>query len=567
MSLPKPESYTLEDVIKSIDRGDYRIPRFQRNYVWKTPEVMKLIDSLLHEFPIGSIILWETKNELSEIKNLGGIDIPKKDAGRYTSYVIDGQQRLTSLYFALKGLKTSTGTDCSELYVSLIADGDDPIVVKELPKGCDPYDYVLLKDLFNMTSMGAKHFDKKLKYYNTLKQYMISVIKIDDEKLGLDEVIEIFERLNLGGKKLNLFSIIAANSYIPASEDTPGFDLAYKYDLLIEEIKNKYGEIKDTTLLQVISACLIRKCNKTSILNDLVKVDIPKEYEKIKKALLMAMDHLSGDSYGVKIKTLLPYEAFLIVFSYFFYKSNQKILTKNQERYLCDYFWRSVITNSFGSASDTTINADLDKMDAILRNEQPKQDTIVFYDEHIVNNGSFSLTSAFSRGMLCLMLTKHPKSFAPGREIKIGVDALSNTSQKQYHHFFPKKCSAVKFIDSKRVNNVVNIIFMDALTNNQIDNDNPSHYIAAFENANAQLPSILKTHFIVKDQAGIVADDYETFLLSRSKEMYRALLAKLILSKHDKISLDDATESKKVIFRFSSKSLSNNIILCEQSSP
>ena len=46
MSLPRTNSYPLGDIIKSIDRGDYRIPKFQRNYVWKTPDVMKLIDSI-----------------------------------------------------------------------------------------------------------------------------------------------------------------------------------------------------------------------------------------------------------------------------------------------------------------------------------------------------------------------------------------------------------------------------------------------------------------------------------------------------------------------------------------
>ena len=70
-----------------------------------------------------------------------------------------------------------------------------------------------------------------MEYYQVLLQYKVSVIEMDDERLELDEVIEIFERLNLGGKKLNLFSIIAARSYKAPEEDEKGFDLASKISI------------------------------------------------------------------------------------------------------------------------------------------------------------------------------------------------------------------------------------------------------------------------------------------------------------------------------------------------
>ena len=70
MIVPKTESILLGDLLKGVDNGEYRIPRFQRNYVWQIGKVVDLIDSLLKGFPIGSLILWETKTELSDIKNL-----------------------------------------------------------------------------------------------------------------------------------------------------------------------------------------------------------------------------------------------------------------------------------------------------------------------------------------------------------------------------------------------------------------------------------------------------------------------------------------------------------------
>ena len=219
MALPTGSNPTISDVIKSITNGEYRIPRFQRDFVWDTKKAAALIDSILKGYPIGSIILWKTKTELSEIRNLGGIEIPGKDTGRYTSYIIDGQQRLTSLYFALNGLTTAAGEDFSTMCISLVAERNEQIVCDEKPKDALDDDYVNLKSLFDMKSLSGTHGEKRMDYFKTLLQYTLSVIEIDDEKLGLDEVIEIFERLNLGGKRLNLFSIIAARSYKAPTEE------------------------------------------------------------------------------------------------------------------------------------------------------------------------------------------------------------------------------------------------------------------------------------------------------------------------------------------------------------
>ncbi len=539
MIVPKTESILLGDLLKGVDNGEFRIPRFQRNYVWQIGKVVDLIDSLLKGFPIGSLILWETKTELSDIKNLGGVVIPTKNTGKYTSYVIDGQQRLTSLYFALKGLKTDTSpvVDCSKICISLVAKNDEQIVYKEMPKNGNPDDFVLLKSLYDSTGIGGSHQSERIRHYQTLFSYTVSSIKIDDESLGLQQVIDIFERINLGGKKLNLFSIISAGSYIPATTEVEGFDLTAQYDNLVKNKLKTYGEIKDTTLLQIISACLIRKCNKTSILKELQNIDISKHYPKIEKAFLKAVDHLKGDNYGVKIKAILPYEALLVTFSYFYYKLGNAKTTEEQQSYLCDYFWRAVLTNSYVTATDSALNSDLDKMDLILNNRKPEYLPFVFSGVDIIEHGASYSNSAFSKGILCLMASNKPKSFVPDREIIIGADVVSDSCEKQLHHFFPKKSPIILSNKeyAKKVNNVLNIVFMDALTNGQIQEENPSKYIANFNKSYSKFNQILNTHFIDFNGYGIENDDFEKFLISRSKSVYKTLVKRLIINSKDKL--------------------------------
>lgn len=539
MATPTGANPTINEIVKCITDGEYRIPRFQRDFVWDIKKSASLLDSIFKGFPISSVILWKTKNELTEIRNLGGIKIPGRDTGRYTSYIIDGQQRLTSLYFALLGLKTGSGSDFSEMCLSLVAEKGEQIVFEALPKDADPDDYVNLKSLFNATALAGSHPEKRLQYYQILLQYKISVIEIDDDSLALEDVIEIFERLNLGGKKLNLFSIIAARSYVPSSEDNPGFDLAKKYEAFNKTLDDKnYGKISDSTFLLAIAACAIEKVNKSEILRSLSNELIITNYAEIEKAIFAAVEHLKGQNYGVLVSNLLPYERLIVPFTYFHYVIGNKHISPQQERYLVDFFWRCIIGKRYNSSADTNMNTDIGKIKAILEGTVPNQEPVILSPKAIFDNGRFSLSSAYVIGMLCLMASAAPQSFAVGRTINITNDAVSNAAKKQYHHFFPLKSTIVTGNASYKAiaNNVVNIVFMDAVTNDQISNRNPSDYISEFAVDNPNLAIALESHYISEQGYGIGEDDFILFLNARSRAFYNKLCGMIIPNSHDTIT-------------------------------
>lgn len=539
MGMPTGLNPTINEIVKCITDGEYRIPRFQRDFVWDIKKSAALLDSIFKGFPISSVILWKTKNELSEIRNLGGVVIPGRDTGRYTSYIIDGQQRLTSLYFSLMGLKTSSGSDFSEMCISLVADRGEQLVYDTMPKDASPDDYVNLKSLFNATALSGSHPEKRLEYYQVLLQYKISVIEIDDENLELDEVIEIFERLNLGGKKLNLFSIIAARSYTAPEEDGRGFDLAKRFDSFNKVlVDNNYGKISDSTFLQAIAACLIGKVNKADILKSLNSDLIKNNYSQVEKAIYAAIEHLKGQSYGVLVANLLPYQRIIVSFAYFHYKMGNKHISPQQELYLVDYFWRCVIGKRYNSSADTNLNTDLGKIQKVVDSEIPTQEPITLSPRSIVENGRFVLSSAYVIGMLCLMTQMPPQSFGVGRTINITNDSVSNAAKKQYHHFFPMKSKVItgKAEYKAVVNNVVNIVFMDAITNDQISNRNPSDYIAEFSQSNPAFAEALESHYISLNGYGIFEDDFFAFMNARSRAFYNKLCRLIIPSKVDTIT-------------------------------
>jgi uncharacterized protein with ParB-like and HNH nuclease domain len=104
MNLPEPQSVTFPSLFDQIRNGTIKIPQFQRDFVWSKAQSARLLDSVIKGYPIGTFILWHTQERLRSIRNLGGIELPETPAGNAVKYVLDGQQRLTSLFVTLNGL-------------------------------------------------------------------------------------------------------------------------------------------------------------------------------------------------------------------------------------------------------------------------------------------------------------------------------------------------------------------------------------------------------------------------------------------------------------------------------
>ena len=100
----KPDHENYATLIHEIGTGVIKIPKFQRDFVWSIDKTAKLLDSILKGYPIGTFILWQTDERINDIKNIGDIELPETKDGVKVKYVLDGQQRITSLYAAYMGV-------------------------------------------------------------------------------------------------------------------------------------------------------------------------------------------------------------------------------------------------------------------------------------------------------------------------------------------------------------------------------------------------------------------------------------------------------------------------------
>src|SRR6185437_7904803 len=89
---------SIREILEQVGRGQIRIPAFQRGFVWEPERVAYLMDSIFKRYPFGSLLFWRTREQLRVERNLGPFELPPPKADYPVDYVLDGQQRITSIF-------------------------------------------------------------------------------------------------------------------------------------------------------------------------------------------------------------------------------------------------------------------------------------------------------------------------------------------------------------------------------------------------------------------------------------------------------------------------------------
>ena len=93
MNLPEPKSLAFPSLFDDIERGQLKIPQFQRDFVWDLKKSRDLMDSIIKGYPIGTFIFWKTKERLRYVREIGNVLLKDPQKGDFVNFVLDGQQR------------------------------------------------------------------------------------------------------------------------------------------------------------------------------------------------------------------------------------------------------------------------------------------------------------------------------------------------------------------------------------------------------------------------------------------------------------------------------------------
>jgi hypothetical protein len=549
---PKPDSKKYTDLISEIQKGQIKIPKFQRDFVWSIDKTAKLLDSILKGYPIGTFILWETNERLNEIKNIGNLALPPVPDDIKVQYVLDGQQRITSLYAAFLGASIQKEgekkiTNYGSIFVDLDGDidnNDEQIIVSEQPKNT----FITLNEVLNFNQNLLKikeqysdeQFKKIHQYSQTFSTYDFSTVVLRKE--DIDSAIEVFTRINTGGQTLTLFEIMSAKTY----DEEQSFDMQTKFQKLLKDLEvSKYDTISSTVILNVLSLILSKnkECKRKVVLQ-LDKQSIIDIWDDVVSALKESIDYFRS-VFRIPVSTLLPYDALLVPFSYFFYYQKEKPKGK-QIRYLDEFFWRISLSYRYSSSTESKLAQDIKRIDQILQEQRPNYDDIkVFLNSprDLIETG-FSVGNSYCKAVLCLLAYYEPKDFRDNGKVNLDNSWLKMANSKNYHHFFPKSYLRKQGIGNE--NSIVNITLVGAdLNKRKIRSKAPSIYIQDFIDENESLTKSIKSHLIESiDEFGIYSDDYSVFLEKRADEIFKALKNRIELKNKNLI---EDTELKKMI--------------------
>jgi len=237
-------------LITGINKGEIKVPKFQRDFVWKDEQALNLLDSLANNYPVGSLLLWKTRDKLRAERSIGAFALPTTDDLSPTDYVLDGQQRLTVIYSCLGAKEDDMGfAVVYDLEKECFMPMPDVVKLTQFP----------LRKLFNTTQLlnfrsaiQTLHNGDELQVrldalISAFIEYRLPVVTLKD--LSVAEVCPIFERINSSGTKLSTYDLMVAATW---NED---FDLNDEVDEIRETLKPKgFEEIDRETILKCLSA-------------------------------------------------------------------------------------------------------------------------------------------------------------------------------------------------------------------------------------------------------------------------------------------------------------------------
>ena len=511
MNQPQPQAIAFSSLLHQIETGHIKIPQFQRDFVWSKKASAKLLDSILKGFPIGTFIVWETKETLRSVRDIGGAKLQATPVGEAAQYVLDGQQRLTSLYAAVRSLviqrEDGRGDDFSQIFVDLMAQGEEEIVVVDTA-GLDEANLISLHDLLHggltkLASYPQSLHDRIESLKKRLESYQFSLVVV--KEVPIEVATEIFTRINETGKRLSVFQIMVAKTY----DEKAKFDLAERFDALDEKLRGVGYEISPSTFLQAVTAIITGgECQKKDILR-LPRATFIANFDRAQDAIESAVDYLRT-AYNIPASRLLPYGALIVPFAYFF-AQHPKNPTGDMKKRLRDYFWRVSLTGRYSAALEARITQDIrERIEKIIQGEAAKYDFGVDVSvTSLENNGYFSLSRAYIKALLCLLVQQKPRSFKSDDDVNVRNDWLKRANSRNYHHFFPKAFLAKKKEEDFYINHIANITIVDDQLNKQdIGAKPPATYIKMFIADNPKLEETLATHLIDLNNSGIEDNDY-----------------------------------------------------------
>lgn len=559
----------IEDLLRKIKDGAIQLPDFQRKWIWSDEQIKSLLESVIRGFPINSILLLECDADNLKFAHrpIEGAD-KSEVAPRYL--ILDGQQRLTSLFGALfseQPVNIAKGGKKFFYYVNMAAaidsvknssDVDDMIISvppsrklkakgvnwdlstpeKEYAAGMFPLNIIFDSRKW-IRAYGKFHDndsaedfadDFAAKIIDKVCSYDVVAIELEKDT-ALGAVCKIFDKVNSGGEKLGVFDLLTAIFAAHVDENGEPIQLRADWERVQADFDDKGLEILTevdrsdfiTALTLLVSYENFRK-DKTPVScdgKDILKLSYS-DYVSHKSAVIDGFVEAGKflDVEGIKTKKYLPYKSQLVPMAAIF--AQLKATGKDNaaaRKKIRQWYWCCVFSESYKDGQGSRYVKDIVQ---VMRWIEKREEPEIIRKTQIVAGrllGVSSIRSAAYKGMISLILKNGATDFLAGKSMSSEVSFAESV---EVHHIFPKKyCEAHGFPKAK-YDSIANKTLILKGTNKFIGGDPPSIYLGKIDRqpglSSAEVDEILERHFI--DAALCRADKFDAFISDRANKIF-----------------------------------------------
>ncbi len=509
----------ISTVLDHIDSGHMALPEFQRGYVWNRDQVRGLFDSLYRRHPVGGLLVWATESRTAAHRGDGAL------AAGVVKLLLDGQQRMTSLYGVVRGEppKFFDGNEKAFTGLRFHLETETFAFYQRVKMHDDPL-WIDVTELMKTGTAGLGEFITRLGTYPELTGKMgdyvarlsnlLGVTEIDlhvEEVTGagktLDVVVDIFNRVNSGGTKLSKGDLALAKICAdwPQARDTMKAKLT-------EWSKADYRFNLDW-LLRSVNTALTGEA-KFQYLHD-------KSADDIQDALQRAIKHIDTSLNLIGGRLGLDHDQVFfgrfgvpVMVRYLDQRSGP--MNEAERDKLLFWFVQAGMWGRFSGSTESSIDQDL----AALEGPDGGLDKLLeqlrlWHGGLRVEPGHFTGWSLGARFYPVLyLLTRMGQARDWGTGLPLKASLLGKMSRLEVHHIFPKSRLYKSDYKYKRpeVNALANFCFLTKDTNLNISDRLPSAYFPEVEQAH---PGTLASQWIPMDPALWRIENFRDFLEAR----------------------------------------------------
>jgi hypothetical protein len=520
--------FDLDHLVKNIERGDVALPEIQRPFVWPNRKVRDLLDSMLRGFPVGYLLFWATGAEVGA----RGIGIGEKDQKVPRWLIVDGQQRLTSLFSVFTGhlvvredytesrIRVAFRPHDARFEVTDAAIEKDPEFLPDITLLWQDYKATVRGYLerlraarSELTRVQEDELDNQFDRVRDLRGYPFEVVELD-AAMDEENVAEVFVRINSEGVTLNQADFILTLMSVfrdKARKQLEDFARAAKRPSIRgASAFNWYIQPQPDQLLRVAVAVAFRRAvlkHAYSVLRgkDLETGEFSAERrEQQFDRLQHAQDHVVNLVHWQEFLQCVERAGFrgakmisganALLYSYAFWligRVDYQVPLDQLKEIIARWFFMAHTTARYSGSFETRFEADVARLSGVARGDA--SDFIATLDQVIRDTLTTDYWLITLPNELATSASKSPALLAYVAALNIlDADILLSTSKVrsrldpgitlkkgiERHHLFPKGYlkNSLQITDTKRVNQIANFALVDWSDNIAISDLSPRNY-------------------------------------------------------------------------------------------